>query len=328
MSITSKELAQLCGVSRATVDRVVNKRGKVKPETEEKILNLAAQHGYRPNRLASSLSTGTTHSIGVVVPNLRNAFFANLLDEITVQAHKLNYITLVQIYQDLPENETECIYNLFDRNVDGIILFSMQKEYQTAQLIQSLKIPVVALCNKIEGVVCVKPDYNLAMFDAANYMISCGYSKIIYVSPPLQYREHQNMNSMEERYEGFLKAVVDKVDYDCLLDDTYLTQLANMSDESFENVAVLCSNDMYALKILNVFLNRGLKIPKNVGLMGFDNLDILQYVRPIITTTGLDIEELGKSSVDEILTIINGSVATDDLILAHKINLGQTIIQR
>jgi len=327
MAITTADLAKLAGVSRATVDRVLNDRGGVKLETEEKILRLAKEYGYRPNHLARSLSTGKTNSIGIVIPNLRNSFFANLLDVITVEAHKLHYSTLVQIYQDTPENETECIYNLYDRNVDGIILLSMQEEKESIKLLENLGIPVVTLCNAIEGYTCVKPNYKLAMHDATNYIISHGYNKIIYVSPPLQYMEAQNMNSMKERYDGFLESAEKFSEYKTLITGDYLTQLSNMTNDELQNSAILCSNDMYAVKILNVFFNRGIKIPKNIGLMGFDGLELLQYIKPKITTTGISLDEMGQKSVEAIIGIIRNTPVDKEIILPHKIEMGQTIIE-
>lgn len=327
MAITTANLAKLAGISRATVDRVLNNRGGVKLETEETILRLAKEHGYRPNHSARSLSTGKTNSIGIVIPNLRNSFFANLLDVITVAAHELQYSTLVQIYQDTPENETECVYNLYDRNVDGIILLSMQEEKESIKLFDSLKIPVVTLCNSIEGYTCIRPNYKLAMYDATNYIISHGYKKIIYVSPPLQYMETQNMNSMKDRYDGFLEGIKKISEYKTLITTDYLTQLSNMSNDELQSSAILCSNDMYAIRVLNHFFDRGIKIPKDIGLMGFDNLELLEYIKPKITTTGVSIEEMGQKSVEAIIGIIRDTPVAKEIVLPHTIKLGQTIIQ-
>lgn len=327
MAVTTADLAKLAGVSRATVDRVLHDRGGVKLKTKEKILRLAKEQGYRPNHLARSLSTGKTNSIGVVIPNLRNAFFASLLDIITVTAHKLNYSTLVQIYQDTPENETECMYNLYDRNVDGIILLSMQKEKESIKLLANVEIPVVALCNSIEGYTCIKPNYKLAMYDATNYIRGHRYNKIIYVSPPLQYRESQNMNSMKERYDGFLEGAKNIAEYKILITSDYLQDLSNISNDELQNSAVLCSNDMYAVKILNVLFDRGIKIPKNVGIMGFDGLDFLQYIRPKITTTRVSITTMGQKAVEAVIGIIRDTPVDKEIILPHKIELGQTIIE-
>ncbi len=328
MAITTEEIAQLSGVSRATVDRVLNNRGGVKKATEEKILAISKEHGYRPNYIARSLVTGKTHSIGVVIPNLRNTFYASLLNEITIHAHNLKYSTIVQIYQDTPENEVECVYNLYDRNVDGIIILSTQKEQNAVELFEKLDIPVVALCNTITGLTCVKPNYKQATIDAIQYIRSHQYEKIIYVSPPLEHMSEQNMSAMVERYEGFLESEKESNKNDCLITQGYMSELVKLPFETLKNTAILCSNDMYAIRILNTLSNRDIKIPKDVGLMGFDGLDMLEYIKPKITSTKVSFANLGKSSVDAILRCIDGDSEKRTIYVPHVIQDGQTIIER
>jgi LacI family transcriptional regulator len=136
MKITSNELARLCGVSRATVDRVFNHRGIVNEETRNKVLEAAKSVGYRPNHIAQSLVTGKTFSIGIAIPSLNNYFFSTLLNAASKKSQENHYIPLVTLYGDTPPSEYDCILNLIERQVDGIILFPTEKSGDTAKLLK------------------------------------------------------------------------------------------------------------------------------------------------------------------------------------------------
>lgn len=127
MRITTEDIARICGVSRGTVDRALNNRPGISPKTKEKVLKVAKELGYRPNMIACSLAKGHTMSIGVVVFDLNNEFFAQLLNSIEIRARELGYFTYLVLTQKDPKVEKECLSHLVDRNVDGIILFSINK---------------------------------------------------------------------------------------------------------------------------------------------------------------------------------------------------------
>mgnify|MGYP001637887677 CR=1 FL=1 len=134
MAITTKDLAQLCGVSRTTIHRALNGTGRIKPETKEMILQVAKEHGYRPDLLATGLAKGQTYNIGVVVLDVKNRYFAQMLSMISTEAYARGYGVNITLHGGDAGTEREQLTRLADYRVDGIILSSVNEgeAYRTA----------------------------------------------------------------------------------------------------------------------------------------------------------------------------------------------------
>ena len=127
MAITTKDLAQLCGVSRTTIHRALNGTGRIKPETKEMILQVAKEHGYRPDLLATGLAKGQTYNIGVVVLDVKNRYFAQMLSMISTEAYARGYGVNITLHGGDAGTEREQLTRLADYRVDGIILSSVNE---------------------------------------------------------------------------------------------------------------------------------------------------------------------------------------------------------
>lgn len=327
--MTSRELAKLCDVSRATVDRVFNNRGPVSPATRERILEAARRAGYRPNHVARSLVTGRTRSIGLVVPNLRNAFFSTLLNAVACRARERGHMALLTLYEDRPEYECQCVMDLIERKVDGFILFSTAGTGETEELLRRQGVPTVLVLNEMGGFPCVSIDYRRAAADAVNYMLSKGCDRLVFLCPPLEYGKDRNIDAIRRRLAGFEDALERRGDIARYVIGTsdYLPRLDDLlSRPDGGKTAVLCSSDIYALKVMKHLKTRGLRIPGDVGVMGFDGIETLDYVEPTLATVEIPIARLGETAVEYLLGCIeNGSSAIGTRI-PYTIRPGQSIV--
>lgn len=328
MRMTSTGLAKLCGVSRATVDRVFNNRGYVGEETRRKVLEAAEAAGYSPNHVAHSLVTGRTQSIGVVLPGLNNHFFSTLLNAAARRAQQSGYIALVSLYEDGPGFEYKCVQNLADRQADGFILFSTDKEGSAARLLAERGIPAVAILNEAGSLPFVSIDYCAAMFDAANYAVSKGYEKLVFLCPPLEYEKNSNIFAIRRRLAGFERAMSLHREVESLVigSSDYLERLGGMAFGAGPKTAILCSSDIYALKTLRLLKSRGVRVPYDVGVMGFDGIDVLDYVEPSVATVSIPIERLGEAAVNRLLDGIEGRGGEGETLLPYRIKPGQSIV--
>jgi LacI family transcriptional regulator len=333
MKMTSEELAKLCNVSRATVDRVFNSRGRVNKTTKQKILDMAESVGYRPNYIAQALVKGRTMSIGLVVPGLNNYFFSTLLNAITARAQQSGYITLVALYEGGPVFETKCVRNLLERQVDGIILFSTKKSCESGESVSILReqsVPIVAILNEVDGLPCVSIDYHRAMYDAANYIISKEYKHLIFLCPPLAYEIDSNIYAIRQRLDGFEQAMElhrsEGIAGTIIGTADYMETIDAMSFSRDVKTAILCSSDIYALKILKLLKSKGIHVPLDVGVMGFDDIDVLDYVEPSIATVSIPIARLGEAAVDCLLGQIMNGIVAQGARLPYKIKPGQSIV--
>jgi LacI family transcriptional regulator len=328
--MTSTELARLCNVSRATVDRVFNGRGRVNEKTRKMILETADSVGYRPNYIAQCLVTGKTRSIGLVVPSLNNSFFSMLLNAVASKAQQCGYIAIVTLYEDQPELEHECVLNLMERQVDGFILFSTSPDRRTVQALRERGIPAVAMFNAVEGLPCVSIDYRRAMADATNYVLSKGYTNLIFLCPPLQHEMDRNIYAIRQRLGGFEDALAkhegEGIRSSVIGTADYMDIIGRMQFTREEKTAILCSSDVYALNVLRQLKTRGIHVPLDVGIMGFDGIEALAYVEPSIATVGIPIARLGECAVTYLLDCIATGGSAAQTILPHEITPGQSIV--
>ncbi len=305
MRITTKDIARICGVSRGTVDRALHNRPGINPETRDRIIKKAKELGYRPNMVARSLVKGQTMSIGVVVFDLYNRFFAQLLNSMEQRAREQGYFTYVTLTEKNPEVEKKCLSNLVERNVDGIILFSVCKGEKYEEFLRNLNKPVITVGNIISHQwPFVGINYRQGIKDAVEDIVNKGYEKIIYVSTPLTQRKGINMHALEERCAGYLEACNEMNIYHNALviqQKDYLNVLDEVLFKDNLKTAILCSGDIYALEILLHLKERGIKVPEQVGLMGFDDIDILKYVTPAISTVSYSIDAIGSYAVDYLI---------------------------
>lgn len=328
MGITSKDIAKICGVSRGTVDRALNNKPRIKPETKERILKTAKELGYRPDLLARSLVKGKTMSLGVVVFDVRNRYFAQLLNSIEITAKKKGYFVNITLQEKDPEMEIKLINSLVDRRVDGIILCPVNKGETFQKFLQGLPIPVMVVGNQIApGIPFIGIDEYKAAGDALEMILSKGYKRIIFVCPPLADKEKENIYSHEKRLAGFLDTARKTNNIEHIVIDHwhYPSEIKKWVNKDNKKTAFFCSGDTFALETMKLLKGIGKKIPADVGIMGFDYIDTLKYVTPALTTIYNPVEEIGVKAVENLTNLIEGKQINRRLLVKHKIVAGASI---
>lgn len=329
MGITIKEIAELCGVSQGTVDRALNHRPGISEKTKKKILAVAAEHNYKPDPVARSLARGRTMTIGVVLFDLYNRSFSQLMNAIEISSREAGYYVHLMLTNKDPDNEKKCIEHLIHRKVDGIILFPINEGPEFDQYLHKLNIPIVTICNKVsEHWRYVGIDDRQAMKDAMNYVCRKGYERFIYVCPPLAYKGKTNIFTQEERFAGCLQGLRDNgITEQPIVIDTpaYVEALSGIDFRSAPKTAVVCSCDIYALEVMNHLKERGLRIPEDAGVIGFDNIDVLKYVAPRLTTVEYAVEQFGERAVRDIVGQIEKGSSEHIPLLPYRIIAGSSI---
>ncbi len=308
MPITVNQIAEKCGVSRTTVLRALN-GGSVKKETKDQILDIAEKYNYRPNLLARSLNFGKTMTLGVVTINVDNMYFVQSLNIINTEADKHGYFVNIVVCDENLDWERKLIQGLADRKVDGILISPINKGENFVEFLKSLHIPIVCLGNYVDDeFTTVQINEMSACTDAVNLIISKGYKRIVFVCPPLSSADEYNIYSHEQRYQGFLHGTqkFEDIEINIIDNDDYITSVEKMLDEySGEKIAFLCSGDIYALNIMRWAQQNDLKIPDDFGLMGFDDIDVLKYITPKLTTVYTNLQAVSTTAVNELLQQLN-----------------------
>ena len=286
--ISTIRIAEICGVSQGTVDRALNNRKGINPKTKEKILAVAKEYGYRPNIHARSIAGGKSMLIGVVVFDLNNQYFSDILTNIQRYCSLKSYSTVIMFTDKERQKEIECIKSLYHMSVDGIVICPCSQGVEYENYLLSLDIPIVTIGNKLDRIPYVGIDNMLSMRETVEYVLSRGYEKLIYVKPSLQ--EH-NTSAQTERLNSFYDVCRNHaVEY-------AVTDIYNAENEinSQKATAFICPTDLYAIKLMPL-------APKyQVGIIGFDNIRLIDELSLPLDSVAYDINATAKRVTEYII---------------------------
>ncbi len=303
--ITVNQIAKKCGVSRTTVIRALNDQDRVSEKTKERILAVANAEGYRPNLLARSLNKGRTMAIGVIADSVNNYVFAESLDAINRETQKRGYSLNIALQQRDPKNEMKFIQEMADRKVEGLLVTAVNHGAMYERFLKSLGIPVVCLGNWVsDAFSTVLVDERRATEDAMQLIADHGYQRVVFVCPPLEDEARLNIYSHLQRKAGVDAQRKLFREVNTIGHSDYLEALATVLATDQARTAVFCSGDIYALSVLRWAKDRGLDIPRSFGLMGFDDINVLKYIDPPLSSVSTNVEGIAKVAVSHLMTLI------------------------
>jgi DNA-binding LacI/PurR family transcriptional regulator len=298
---TIKDVAKLAHVSVATVSRVINKKGYVNETTKEFVLEAIAELQYVPNELARSLFKKQSRIIGIIVPHLTSYYFAELLEVIEEITVNHNYRLMVCNSQDNKERETKYLMVFQQYNIDGIIMISNTTRIQDYK---SLNIPIIAIDHKLtDDVPSVTSNNILGGKLAAEKLINCGCKKIIHFRGP------SVLLPVQDRTKGF-KSVMEK---NKIYNFSFDLDFKNPSQEDIQNVinsnmdcdGIFCDSDIIALNVIQCLKKVGRRVPEDVQVIGFDNIEFSRIFSPKLTTIAQSSEKIGHYAVDTLVKLMN-----------------------
>ena len=208
MSLSLEELALKADVSKTTVSLVLNGKSsiyRISKETENKILKIAKEHNYKPNSIARALRLNKSLTIGLIIPYL-NRHFARVAEEIEQNARELGYQIIIAVTQDCLNTEHDLIENLYERNVDGLILATMMNRDQFNDLSSKIKIPIVLVDRRIDGddIAWVVSDDEQGTYELVSVLCQEGVKDIYFVGGI------EKLSTSIDRLNGFKKALLDQ----------------------------------------------------------------------------------------------------------------------
>ncbi|SDZ50975.1 LacI family transcriptional regulator [Evansella caseinilytica] len=307
-SLSIKEIAKLCNVSVATVSRVINQNGRFSKETEKKVLEAIEKFGYKTNMVAKSLRIQESKSIGVIVPDIKNEFFASIVLEIENYCFSEGYSVFICNTNKEEEKEKAYLKSLDAKGVDGLIYISGRETISLDAL--QREIPIVCIDRKPDidtNIAIVESDNYRGGFLATEELIKAGCKDILII------KNRRKFSPARLRYKGYQEALEL---YDLPLKDELVIDIDQTTfEQAKETVSsvikrrvkfdgVFATNDWIALGALISLKEHHLKVPDNVKLIGFDNISIAKYSYPAITTVHQDKKRLGEEASRALLRLI------------------------
>jgi len=299
------EVAKLADVSIATVSRVVNTDSRVAEKTRQKVLSAMLSLGYQPNSIAQSLATRTSNSVGVLVSELHGAFYGAMLSAVEETLRAAGKFVLVATGHDREDQEREAIRFLVSRNCDALIVHVSGLSDKFLVEHNKTSTPLVVVNRKVRGIAdrCFSLDNELGGYLAAQSLLQLKHRKIAYISGPLDWADAQ------QRLKGHKRALADaRVAFDPRLlyeGDYHETggseALIRLFVKGIEFSAVVCANDEMAAGAMAAAHDRGLKLPEELSIVGFDNAPISRYVYPKLSTVHYPITDMSHMAARWVL---------------------------
>ena len=329
MSITTTELARLCNVSRGTVDRALNGRGRINPKTRELILKTAKEQNYVPHPLASSLATGKTRTVGLIVFDLNSRHFAQMVTAAQQHFSALGIFCYICITEKNQAQESSLVRDLISRKVDGIILIPINDGKAFCDMLLDWGRPVVTVHNRLDGRFSfVGGNGDAAVYAGMEHFYQKGYRQVCFVCPAYRRLGQENLFAQSNRVDGFRRFLGDHPDMrgELIAEPSYREVLVRKIRENRGGrLGVFCASDHYALRVYQATREKGLSAPDDFGLMGFDGVDTLNYLDKRITTLFYPAEKIGELSADCLYSMMHDKAPAREVTLDCPIIEGQTL---
>nr|WP_199001836.1 LacI family DNA-binding transcriptional regulator [Flavobacterium sp. ASV13] len=317
--ITIKDIATEAEVSISTVSFVINGKGEkmgISATVIKKVQDVAEKLNYRPSMIATSLRTGKTRSIGLIVEDISNQFFSDLARVIEDEAKNIDYRVFYCSTGDDDERSEELIHSLLQANVDGFIITPTQNLEEKIDLLLKLKKPVVLVDRYFPGqrVSHVVMDNYEAANSATKFLISKGFKNIAVVN------NTSEMIQMKLREDGYRDALKEAGIYDQSLvlhmeyhsnEEARIASIVNFVKKNTQIDAVLFLTNYMGLTGLQAFKDMGIKIPQDIAVISFDDHDSFKLHTPTITVIAQPIEDIAIKSIQLLMSQMTDMEAFD-----------------
>ena len=304
-----KDVAKLAGVSIATVSRVLNKKGKYSKKTEEKVLKVVDDIGYQVNYNAKSLRTKISHTIGILVPDISNYFFANLVQEIEKSLFENSYSTIICNTDRSLKKEKTYLQILENKNIDALIAISgnIEKGFEFSS--KNKKIPYICIDREpanLEDTIYISSDHFMGAYQATSHLLRTGCKQLAFLGP------EKMSSSSKRRFDGYLKALEDnKIDFNEKKNHINISpnedlkqQVELFLDKNPNTDGIFAINDKLAIELIQILKVKNIKVPQEISIIGFDDIPACQYTSPKLTSIKQDIKTIAEETVKNIINYI------------------------
>jgi len=309
--IDIRKIAKRAKVSTATVSRTINRSPKVTAATAEKVWRVVRSLGYRPNSYARALVSGRSGMLGLIISDIANPFFPELVRNFEEVALKNGYEVIVANTGYDPNRMAHSVARMLERQVEGVAVITSEMRQDFLAQMEERRIPMVFLDTARMGprVSKIKVDYSQGIAEAVEHIVNLGHKRIAFISGPLELR------SAATRRTAFLKCLRH---YGVLPDKNYI-QIGNhridggeaamerLLSLSHRPTAVLTSNDLTAMGVLRAIYKAKLRVPDDVSVVGFDDIEFSEFMQPALTTVRLSRKDVADKAFSALAKLILGN---------------------
>lgn len=306
MSSIMRDIAKKCGVSITTVSRALRNKGEISPETKERILKIADEMEYSANIPARVLAGGKSNTIGLIVADNSNPYFAKLILGIEDIAKENDFGVILYNTNEDPELEMQAHRMLIEKRVDGLIITSLRTGKDPLISLQKKGIPFVLLNRYVESFKTdwVRSDNEYGAYSLTKLLCSLGHKRILHITGS------EEISSVRERIIGYKKALKEvDIDFDpnliyhcdLKLDGGYRCAQRALSELDPIPTAIFAYSDVIAVGVMKTLHENHIRIPEDIALVGYDNIDYSEFLEPSLTTVDQFAYEIGQKGMEILL---------------------------
>jgi LacI family transcriptional regulator len=308
-----EDVAKLAGVSTATVSAVVNDRDIVKPRTKKRVLEAMRELNYEPNFYAQTLARGRSKTIGIIISDILNPFFAEIAQIVQENALRRGYQVLISVTDFSIERLHNALRHMIGMRIDGILIMTSEMDDVALKMVQERNLPAVfedvGTVNATTSNLCI--DYSGGIYRAVRCLVELGHRKIMYVqSPPASLQVDQVLShrlrakAFEDAIARFPGVIGHKFDGSGRIPFQAGIDNARQILQEFDVTGIVANADPHAVGMLRGFQRCGKVIPDDVSIIGFDNSIVCEYTDPPLASVNISRKEIAGSAVESLLCMI------------------------
>ncbi|HJR61223.1 MAG TPA: LacI family DNA-binding transcriptional regulator [Vicinamibacterales bacterium] len=301
-------IAKRANVSTATVSRTLNQSGPVKAATARKVWRAVTEFNYYPNSHARALVSGRSRLIGLIVSDITNPFFPELIRTFEGLAAQKQYDLLLTSTDYDTTRMTACLRRMLERKVDGVAMMTSEMDVGLIKELSKRSVPIVFMDVGQMGprMSHVSIDYGHGVRQAVDHVVGLGHRNVAFITGPL------DLHSARTRRQAF----VDGLRHHRITLDRKLVREGTHTAEGGEKAmkellkvartptAVVCSNDWTAIGALHAIHAAGLRVPEDLSLVGFDDIPLASYTNPALTTVRMSARDVGSTAFQALFSLI------------------------
>lgn len=306
-----RDVARHAKVSSATVSRTINHVSSVNVNLAKRVWQAIEALNYFPNTQARALVSGRSRILGLIVSEITNPFFPELVQQFEDIAVENGYEVLIGSTNHDPKRMSRCIRRMLERNVDGVAVMTFGIEAPVVDELAARQIPLVFVDAGPDSpnVRTLKVDYETGIRQGVQHLAALGHRRIAFITGPLK------LHSAEARRDAFVKAMREigvQVGPESIVEGTHTLEggmegMRILTNNRIKPTAVMCSNDMTAIGVLHELYDTKTRVPDDISVIGFDDIHIAEFTFPPLTTIRMACSDLARSAIEALRVGIEAS---------------------
>lgn len=307
-----REIARRAKVSTATVSRAINRVPTVDPQLSKRVWKVVEELGYFPNTQARALVSGRSRIFGLIVSEITNPFFPEIVQTFENLAVENNYEILLTSTVHDPKRMELSVRRMIERRVDGVAILTFGMEESLLEHLRFRKVPLVFVDVGPDAphIANIRIDYQNGIRQAVQHLAALRHTRIAFIAGPKQ------LKSAMARREAFIQSMTEiGLDGDLIVEGTHTLEggmraLNDLIELRPRPTAILCSNDMTAIGVMREAYDLDIRVPEDLSVIGFDDIRLSQFMTPPLTTVQMSQTELAKLAFQALLKEVDGASQT------------------